>query len=273
MPRVSIIISTYNRAQLIGKAIASVFQQTYTDWELFVVDDASTDATAEVVGRWRAKDARIAYLPSRENIGIARNSNRGLRAAQGEYVAILDDDDYWIDPEKLRKQIDFLDTHPEYVGVGGGVVMVDAEGKTLFHYIKPETDERIRRRILFDNPIANSTTLFRRATAEAVGYYDESLRYAGDRDFWLKMGLAGKLYNIPEYFSAYLFAGQNTSVTRMREHLRSSLMIMRRYRGRYPGYAPALAMNYVQYWYSFLPTALKRFLHLFLARLKRLLFR
>lgn len=277
MPKVSIILSTYNRAGFISNAIVSVLEQTFFDWELIVVDDGSTDNTEEIVNQWKYRSPtsinKIIYSKSSENIGIARNSNRGLRMVKGEYIAIIDDDDRWIDKNKLAKQVEFLDKNPDYVAVGGGIIVIDKEGKEMFRYLKPETDEKIRNKMLFDNTMANSTTVFRRSTTEKVGLYDETLRYSADRDFFLKLGLEGKLYNFPEYFVNYTMAGQNTSIVKMKEHLHSSLMVMRRYKNNYPHYNLALVMNRLQYFYSFLPNFLKRFLHTFLARLKRLVFR
>ncbi len=268
MIKVSIILSTYNRAHLIERAIQSVVEQNFSDWELIVVDDASTDNTEEVIKKYN-----VIYSKAPENIGIARNSNRGLRMAKGEYIAIIDDDDAWIDKNKLAKQVEFLDKNSGYVATGGGIVVVDKDGKEMFRYLKPETDEKIRDKMLFDNTMANSTTVFRRSAAEKVGWYDEGLRYSADRDFFLKLGLEGKLYNFPEYFANYTMAGQNTSIVKMREHLRSSLMVMKRYKSNYPHYPLAIIINRIQYAYAFLPSFLRQFLHTFLARLKRVIFR
>lgn len=273
MPKISILIATYNRANLLSGAIESVCKQTFQDWEMIIADDASTDDTMRVIIEWQDREPRIKYVRNESNIGIARNSNSGLWQARGEYIAILDDDDRWIDPEKLQKQVKFLDNNSAYVAIGGGVIVVDGEGHELFRYFKPQTDKKIHNKMLFDNPMANSTTMFRKSAAEKVGWYDESLRYATDRDFWLKMGAIGKLYNMPEYWATYLMAGQNTSIVKIREHLRSSLTIMKRYRVQYPHYWLAVVMNRVQYLYSFLPLVVRQSVHVFLARGKRFIFR
>ena len=273
MPKVSILIVTYNRGHLISKAIESILEQSYKDWEIVVVDGLSTDNTEEVINNWKTKISKIKYIRSGANSSIARGSNNGLRQASGEYVAILDDDDRWCDGEKLKKQVEFLDKNPEYVGVGGGMIVVNENGQELFRYLKPETDGRIRGKFLFDNPMANSTTLFRYSAAGKVGFYDETLRQSADRDFWLKMGLVGKLYNFPEYFTYYLMAGQNTSIVKMRDTLSFSLKIMKRYKNNYPHYWSALLFNRIQYMYAFLPNWIKKFLHLTLAKLKKMIFK
>ncbi len=269
-PRISILMATWNRAGLMGRTIESVRQQSFGDWELIIADDGSTDNTPDVVKNWQKEEPRIVFVHSEVNQGISKNYNQGLRIARGEYVAMIDDDDPWCDREKLKKQVDFLDKNKEYVGCGAGIIVVDTNGKELYRYLKPRTDTQIRARMLFSNPMANSTTLWRRAVGEKVGWYDETTRYSGDRDFWLKMGLQGKLCNFQEYFSFYTMTGDNTSVARMRPHLKASLMIMRRYKDKYPYYCPALIFNWVQYLYSFLPMPVKRLVHYSLARLKRL---
>lgn len=276
MPKVSILMATWNRAGMIGKTIESVKRQTFLsraqsfeDWELIIADDGSTDNTPIVVREWQKKEPRIVYIRSEINEGISKNYNKGLRIAKGEYVAMIDDDDPWSDERKLEKQIGFLDEHPEYAGCGGGVIVIDASGKELYRYFKPQTDEQIRARMLFSNPMANSTTLWRRQLGAEVGFYDESTRYSGDRDFWLKMGLKGKLRNFPEYFSYYTMTGANTSTAKIRPHLKASFMIMRRYRGKYPHYLAAYFFNLAQYLYSFLPEFIRKLVHYSLAKLKR----
>jgi glycosyltransferase involved in cell wall biosynthesis len=279
-PKVSIIMPTWNRAHLLGRAIESVRAQSFKDWELIISDDGSTDNTPEVVKSWLAslerersgqkKEPHAVYVRSGVNQGPAKNYNQGFRLARGEYVAIHDDDDAWCDSRKLEKQIAFLDKNPDYAACGGGMIVVDAKGKELYRYLKPETDLQIREHMFFSNPMANSTTVFRRAAAEAVGWYDGTLRYNADRDFWFKMGLRGKLYNFPEYFGYYTMSGENISMVKMREHFKVALLVMRRYKKNYPHYLPALAFNWIQYVYSFLPPSIEKPIHRTLARLKRL---
>lgn len=262
-------MATWNRAKMIDRAIHSVQSQTFSNWELIVADDGSGDETSRVVHGWQKKEPRIIYTRSETNEGISKNYNRGLKLARGKYIAMIDDDDPWTDPKKLEKQIGFLEKNPDYVGCGGGVIVVDRAGRELYRYLKPETDEAIRKRMLFSNPMANSTTLFRRSIAEKVGWYDASIRYSGDRDFWLKMGREGKLYNFPKYFSYYTITDTNTSIQRIRPHLKISFMVMRRYNRDYPHYIPALLFNWIQYAYAFLPAWLREPVHFWLARLKR----
>src|SRR6266496_1136298 len=122
-PWVSILMLTYHRPQSIGRAISSVYDQTFQDWELIIVQDGCNPETAELLKVWVAKDSRIRYFPRGVVGSIAEASNAGLEMAVGEYIAILDDADSWSLQEKLLLQVEFLDRHPEYVACGGGYVL------------------------------------------------------------------------------------------------------------------------------------------------------
>lgn len=268
-PRVSIVMGTYNRAHLLDRAIEALLRQSFTDWELIVTDDGSRDETPAKVRSWLEREPRIVYIRNEVNQGISRNYNVAFARARGEYVAMLDDDDAWCRDDKLARQVEFLDTHPDHVGCGGGLIVVDPEGREKYRFLKPETDAQIRRAMLFSNPMANSTTLFRRAAGERAGWYDASMRYSGDRDFWMKLALIGRLYNFPEHQSFYTMGTHNTSIAHIKPHLKASLMLTMRYRRDFPYYWPALAVNYAQYGYAFLPEGVRNRVHTWLARIKR----
>jgi len=268
-PKVSIVMGTFNRAHMIGRAIEALRRQTLEDWELIIADDASADNTPAVVADWAAREPRIVSFRNEVNQGISRNYNAALQRARGEFIAMLDDDDVWCVDDKLERQVAFLESHPDYVGCGGGLIVVNTGGEELYRYLKPATDEKIRRTMLFSNPMANSTTLFRRKSGEEVGWYDASMRYSGDRDFWMKMALVGKLCNFPEYLGFYTTGSHNTSIAHMKPHLRASLMLTTRYRKQYPSYPLALAMNYAQYCYACLPKGIRQSTHTGVIRLKR----
>jgi len=263
-------MTTWKRPQYIGGAIQSVLDQTFTDWEIVIVDDGSPDNTAEVAREWEKKDKRIQYLQLKHVGRIAIVSNAGLRKAKGEFVAILDDDDWWLDKQKLEKQIGFLEKNPDYLGCGGAYVIVNGEGKETGRFMKPQSDEAIRRVALYANPMANSTTMFRRMEA---GFYDESLPQFADWDFWLRLGKNGKLYNFPEYFSAYrMWHGGASFNTNQKELVGSAIVIVRRYRNDYPRFWLAF-LGTAAYWcYARLPLFMRRRMNAFFSKTKKFLF-
>jgi glycosyltransferase involved in cell wall biosynthesis len=269
-PRVSVLMLTYNRPQFISRAIASVVSQTVTDWELLVVQDGSNAATVDILRDWTARDPRILHLARGTKGSIAEASNYGLARARGRYIAILDDDDYWVAPDKLARQIDYLDGHPDFVACGGGYILVDRDTRECGRFYKPQTDDQIRARALLANPIGNSTSMFRRLLPDGrPALYDESLRGFADWDFWLMMGRAGKLHNIPEHLACYALWEGGGSFEQSRVNTRAALRIVRKHRDAYPGYAAALALAYAQYWYTFLPASVRRVSYTALSSLKK----
>ncbi len=267
-PKVSIIMATYNRAKLLERSIEAIQKQIYQDWELIVSDDGSTDNTPDIMGQWQKKEKRIVYIRGPHR-GIPQTYNQGLKKGTGEYFAMADDDDPWVDREKLQKQIAFLDTHPDYVACGSGMIVVNGEGVELYRFLKPETDDMLRNKMLFGNPMANATTVFRRSACIAAGWYNENDAYASDWDFWFRMAKFGKLYNFPEYFSYYTLNGKNISFLYARENLFSALKIMKRYRKDYPHFYIALCFHYLQCGYTLLPNSIQKATHGFLRRAKQ----
>ncbi len=123
MPKVSVVVLTHNRRRLLRRAISSILNQTFQDFEIVLVDDASTDNTPEVVRSFG--DARIKYIRHEVNKGEAGSRNTGVTSSSGDYIAFLDDDDEWL-PEKLEQQVRLLDSSPSQVGaVYTGFLKID----------------------------------------------------------------------------------------------------------------------------------------------------
>jgi len=116
---------TCGRWQFLDRAVLSVVGQRFHAWELIVIHDGDDRRVTEAMAEWVRRDPRIRYFnrPTRGN--IANACNFGLLQASGDYVAILDDDDYWVAPDKLERQVEFLDHHPDYVACGGGMIVAD----------------------------------------------------------------------------------------------------------------------------------------------------
>jgi len=272
-PQTSVIIPTHNRARLLERALRSVFSQTFQDFEIVVLDDASTDNTESVLAAWRAQDPRVRSMriENSKHPDISSVLNAGLRGARGVYIARLDDDDWWCHPDKLKLQVEFMEKNQAYVVVGGGVIAVNSQGKELFRYCKHEGDAEIRNHALSANPFSHTTVLFRRDAAVAVGGYG-NWRYAEDWDLWLKLGAKGKFYNFQEYFTVYTISGKNKSFMYQREQAKIILAIVKANRAAYPGFYRGYTLQCVQRLYSFLPLALRRALHHTLSYVKRKFF-
>lgn len=272
LPKVSVLMLAYERPQFIGNAIESILAQQFQEWELLVIHDGPNQEIPLIVGEWQKRDPRILYLPRAIPGNIAEASNFGLSRARGEYIAVLDDDDDWADPGKLSKQAGFLDSHRDHCCCGGGVIVVDSAGREQMRYLKPELDEQIKRRALMANPLAHSTTLYRREAALQTGGYDETLAGFQDWDLWLKLGKLGKLYNFPEYFLHYRVWQGSGSFHQSKLNTESSLRITRRHRHHYAGFPIAYPLALLYYAYAHLPAWVHRVSYSFLSRLKKAAF-
>ncbi|MGB8644426.1 MAG: glycosyltransferase [Anaerolineae bacterium] len=188
-PRISVVITTYNRPTLMCEAIASVLAQTMRDFELIVVDDGSTDNTRETVQSFG--DKRIVYI-HQENRGLAEARNTGIRASKGEWVAFLDDDDLFL-PDKLECQAQLIEQQPDVGMVTGGVLYIDQEGKT-WEALEPWKFGRGLNQIetwLFDIPSVPSAVMVKREWFDRAGYFDAGLPGIEDGDMWLRLVGAG----------------------------------------------------------------------------------
>jgi glycosyltransferase involved in cell wall biosynthesis len=271
-PRVSVLMLTYNRPQFLGRAIQSVMDQDFEDWELIVVHDGPNQQTRAIMERWVERDARVRYLHRDRGGNIANACNHGLAQARGTYLAILDDDDFWAAKDKLTKQVAFLEENPDYAGCGAGMTVIDDQGKDLMTYLKPQRDHEIKRSALWANPMTHSTTMFRHSLGRDIGFYDESLAGYQDWDLWLKLGRVGKLYNFPEVFARYTMWSGGGSFHQQRRNAHSALKIVLRHRNGYKGFTGAFAFVMLHFAYAHLPSVVRKSSFSFLSRMKKTVF-
>jgi glycosyltransferase involved in cell wall biosynthesis len=269
-PKVTVLMPTYNRVHLLARAIATIQSQSFVDWELVVVNDASSDGTRAYLDELARRDSRVRPVHNVINNypDISKTLNDGLVIAQGEYVARLDDDDYWCDDDKLKKQVAYLGAHPDCVVVGGGTIAINEDDEETFRYRKPETDAAIRDVALLANPFTHSTVMFRRAVALRAGGYG-NFKNAEDWDLWLRMGRYGTFYNFPDYFVRYLLTDRSKTFLFKRSQSREILRVIAAHRHDYPHFRKAWVIGVAQYLYSFLPMAAQRTFHRSLSKMKR----
>ena len=189
-PAVSIIMPAYNVERFVGEAIASVRSQTFSDFELVIVDDGSTDATAAVIERHAHVDHRVRLL-CQANRGLSAARNVALQQARGSYIATLDSDDAWV-PSFLAVQVAILERRPEI-----DIVTANAwfrggafSGRTAGPCPDPRPDPDLRQ-LLEDETAVFIMSVFRRRVYETIGGFDEAFRSNEDYDFWIRAALAG----------------------------------------------------------------------------------
>ena len=180
MPKVSVIIPTHNRAEFLRSAITSVLNQTFQDFEIIIIDDASKDHTREIITSFN--DARIKVIHNQVSKGAAGARNIGLIHTNCEYTAFLDDDDEWL-PEKLKIQTCLLDNSPpEIGGVCTGCFTIDKVSGRLLSTYNTEMNN-----IYKINFIATSSILLRRECFEKCGLFDENMPTSSDYDMWIRI--------------------------------------------------------------------------------------
>jgi Glycosyltransferases, probably involved in cell wall biogenesis len=227
-PSVSVIIATYNYGQYLAEALDSVLAQTYHDYEIVVVDDGSTDNTADVLLPYLSKP-NVRYQRT-DHVGQPAAKNIGIRQARGKYIAFLDADDRWL-PQKLEKQIARFEADAEVGLVFTRRYWIDEHGSrlplrslTLYRgFVLPE--------IFRNNFVCFSSSMVRRDVLEDVGMFDESIPLAIDYELWLRVASKHHFDYVDERLVEYRTGHANLS-RRAEERLYIALMIMRRFLDR-----------------------------------------
>ena len=201
MAKVSVIIPTYNRPELLTKSINSVISQTFGDFELIVIDDCSPDNTPNVLGRF--SDERMKVIRNSSNMGIAAVRNIGVRGSKGEYIAFLDDDDEWL-PDKLEKQLTVMEKGPGSTGcVYTGCMIIGADGSDAVRTSVPVYRNRVLKELLLENFITTSTLLLRKSCFDRAGLFDERFPYGEDYDMWIRVAEDFEFDFSPEPLTKY----------------------------------------------------------------------
>ena len=201
MPRVTVVMAVYNAAQFLREAIASVLSQTYRDFELIVVDDASTDDSYALLQTF--EDPRIRIIRHPSNLGASASRNDALAAARCEFIAIMDADDVCA-PTRLEKQVEFLDAHLPVGLVGCGVYdNIDASGAVLYTSFLPADNQAIQHALMERWCFLHSSIMFRRSLYQAAGGYRTAFEPAEDHDFVLRMVEHAEARNFGEPLVTY----------------------------------------------------------------------
>jgi len=196
MPKVSIVLPTYNQARYLKKAISSVLLQSFPDFELIIVNDGSTDNTEQVIKNFN--DKRIIYI-KQKNQGEYKSTNKALRMIRGDYFTWIHSDDLW-PKNNLKNRVEFLNKHRFYKVVHGDICLIDAYGRRKkILRAKPWDNQKILayycqnyyQGILIKRPVVgifhHTSLLMKKDVLKSVGFWDEKLPYAGDLDWMLRL--------------------------------------------------------------------------------------
>ncbi len=194
-PLVSVILPVFNTEKYIAKSIQSILDQTFTNFELIIINDGSTDNTETIIKRFR--DPRIVYVENPGNKGLIFSLNRGIDVARSDIIARMDADDVAIG-SRLKKQYEFLLSHPDYGLVASQVQLIDENGKYLEIWKDAKHEEDIFYKLHFVNVLYHSTVMFRRKLVQDLGGYDKDALHMEDYALWLKLSKKTKIYQFNE---------------------------------------------------------------------------
>jgi len=216
-PVVSVVMSVYNGLPFLHQAVESILHQTFVDLEFIVVDDASRDASWEVLSTYAAADRRIVLLRNERNLGYTLSLNEGIRRARGRYIARQDADDVSM-PERLTCQVRFLESNPEVGLVGTLPRFIDDQDdvQEIANYPLLVDGDSIKKQLLDSNCIRHGSVVIRRSALDVVGLYDPGLEPSEDYDLWLRLSEVTRLANIPE--ALYLYRQHSNSESSKRRY-------------------------------------------------------
>jgi glycosyltransferase involved in cell wall biosynthesis len=207
-PTVTVLMSVYNGEKYLAEAIESILSQTYDDFEFLIIDDCSTDESANIIHSF--KDEKIVYKKNRTNIGQTKSLNKGIKLANGEYIARIDQDDE-SNSTRLEKQLSFLKENNCHV-VGSWFNVINSNGELLYKNKLPVEPQDIINLMTWSNPIAHSSAMIKKDELISLNSYPEHYTHGMDMALWIKFVQNNyKIMNIPEYLINWRQHNQSSS--------------------------------------------------------------
>lgn len=214
-PKVSWVMPVYNGEKYLRPALDSILAQTFKNWELVIVNDASTDSTPSICKEYAEKDPRIRTLTNGKNLHIGGSLNKGISAARADLIARMDADDICL-PQRLEKQIKVFEENKDIAVVGSYIVLIDEEGKEKGIREYATEDMELKRKILRYSPFAHPTVMFKKSIVEEFGGYDRQKSPSEDIDLWFKIGTKYKFANVAEPLLKYRVFAESHSNKKLR---------------------------------------------------------
>lgn len=219
-PKVSVLMSVYNGERYLVEAIESILTQNYPDFEFLIIDDGSNDGTSRILADYVVKDPRVRVVPNDINIGLARCLNKGIKLARGEYIARMDCDDISL-PERLAKQVDFLEKNPSVSCIAVKIKQIDANGFFLGYWeddFNTTTSGEILDLMPTRNCIAHPGVMLRASTLSKM-MYNDSLQNSQDYDLWMRLLASGhRIDKLDEVLLSYRITPASVTSTSNRKN-------------------------------------------------------
>jgi len=205
-PLISVVMPVYNALPFLDESISSILEQTLTEFEFVILDDASTDGSTEVLREWSRKDSRIRLFESETRLGLSGSSNAVVSKARAAIVARMDADDI-SHPDRLKRQWEIIDSRPNVAAVGTLCVGIDELGRE----VRPRDRSRLLRRSAYI-PFPHGSVMFRRNVFDQVGRYAREIDRGEDQDLFARMSTQGAVVTLPDTLYRYRYHSRNATL-------------------------------------------------------------
>lgn len=239
---ISVVMPAFNAEQYIAESIQSILEQSFDNFELIIIDDASTDMTLEILREYANKDSRIRVFSNEENLGIAGNRNLGVSLSAGKYIAWQDADDVSL-PYRLEQQYHFLETHPD-VGIVGGYLELFSGDNIQGVRRYAVGDLALRKSMFKFSPVAQPAAMIRKDVLDRVGIYNLSYPPAEDLDMTFRIGMFSRLANIPKILIRYRVSETSATSKSLKTMELNTLRIRSKYLFKAPYRANTIDVAY-----------------------------
>jgi glycosyltransferase involved in cell wall biosynthesis len=205
-PLISVVMPVHNARPFLGESIRSILEQTFSDFEFVILDDASADGSVELLREWSLRDKRIRLHESKKRLGLSGSANAVVSKARASIVARMDADDI-AHPDRLRRQWNIIEGRPDVAVVGTLCNGIDASGRE----VRPRDRWRLVRRSVYI-PFPHGSAMFRREVFDQVGGYDETAQGGEDQDLFSRMAAHGRVLTLPDILYSYRYHSSNATL-------------------------------------------------------------
>lgn len=200
-PAISVLLPVYNGGAFLGKAIESILQQSFADFEFIIINDGSKDGSGDVINHYAAQDKRIVAV-HQPNAGLITTLNRGLEMARAPLIARMDADDIAL-PHRFARQFKFMNDNPQIAICGSNIRLINQHDIQSRDILYPVTPEQVKAMMPQGSPLAHPTVMMRRDIIVNAGGYRRMYKHAEDYDLWLRIGEQHAIANIPDVLLLY----------------------------------------------------------------------
>ena len=217
---ISVIMSVFNEEKYLQESIESILNQTYKDFEFIIVNDGSFHGTGEILRSY--KDPRIRLINNEKNIGLTKSLNKAIKIAQGEYIVRQDADDISL-PQRLEKQVEFLEKNPEIKVLGTFGYKIDKYGDILTKQTLPISSKQIKKTLIKRNPFVHTSVMIEKEIINRIGKYNEKFRTSQDYELWFRILRIAKVANLPLFLVKKRYHKDMVSLKKDKNQLKYTL--------------------------------------------------